>query len=82
MQRHAPNPHSCGRVGGLDIAAKLERELAEAGLFVPLERMGCLSKCLTGPNVQLLPEGKNWHEVSIDNVEEIVAYIKLHTAKP
>ena len=76
LQRYAPNPHSCGNGGGLKIAEKLERELAESGLIVPLVRIGCLGVCLKGPNVQLLPEGKSWHGVNIDDVEEIVGYIK------
>jgi len=74
MQRHAPNPHSCGNGGGLALADKLEREIAEHRLPVVLERKACLGMCLKGPNVQLLPEGRNWHEVR--ETGEIVAYLK------
>jgi (2Fe-2S) ferredoxin len=81
MQRHAPNPHSCGNGGALEIAAKLERELTEAEIFVTLERIGCFGACLKGPNVQLLPEGKMWHEVDIETVEEIVDHIKHMSSK-
>ena len=76
QQRYAPNPHSCGNSAGLAIAEKLEWEIAKQQLIVPLERKGCLGACLKGPNVQLLPQGKYWHEVNIDDVEKIVAYIK------
>jgi (2Fe-2S) ferredoxin len=78
MKRQAPNPNSCGNRGGLEIAAKLEREFADAGLIVPVERIGCLGACLKGPNVQLQPEGKSWHGVCSDDVHEIVAHIKHH----
>ena len=81
MQRYAPNPHSCGNSGGLAIAEKLEREIAEGELIVPLERIGCLGACLKGPNVQLLPEGKCWHEVNVDDVEKIAAYVKQNISK-
>lgn len=81
MQRYAPNPHSCGNGGGLEIATKLEQELAEGGLSIPLERIGCLGACLRGPNVQFLPEGKGWHGVGIDDVEAIVAYITHNASK-
>jgi (2Fe-2S) ferredoxin len=81
MQRHAPNPHSCGNGGALEIVAKLEREITEAGLFVLLERIGCFGACLKGPNVQLLPKGKIWHGVCIESVEEIVDHIKHMSSK-
>lgn len=74
MQRYAPNPHSCGNSGGLDIADGLEKAVSEYGLPVGIERIACLSLCQKGPNVQLQPEGKNWHGVSCRDVEEIVAY--------
>ncbi|GBG13839.1 2Fe-2S ferredoxin [Novimethylophilus kurashikiensis] len=74
MRRYAPNPHSCGNSGGLDIAEALEKNVAEQGLSVGIERIPCLSLCQKGPNVQLQPEGKNWHGASCRDVEEIVAY--------
>jgi len=60
------------------VADELEREIVEHGLTVTLERKACLGLCLKGPNVQLLPEGKNWHGVR--ETGEIVTYIKhLHS---
>lgn len=76
MLRYAPNPHSCGNIGGFEIASKLEQEIAEAGLCVPLERKACLGMCLKGPNVQILPMGDTWHEVKLGDVEEIVVSLK------
>lgn len=73
MRRHAPNPHSCGNGGGLEIASKLEQTLAERGLSVPVERIACFGLCLKGPNVRLLPQGRFWHEVKPGDAEEIVA---------
>jgi (2Fe-2S) ferredoxin len=76
MQRYAPNPHSCGNSGGLGIAEALEKEVSGEGLPVQVERIACMSMCQKGPNVQLLPEGKNWHGVGLRDVGEIVAHIK------
>ncbi len=76
LQRYAPNPHSCGNSGSVEIAKKLEQALAENRLDVALERIGCFGACLKGPNVKLMPAGKNWHGVSIDDVDQIIAYIK------
>lgn len=81
LQRHAPNPHSCGNGGGEEIAAQLEREIAESGLLVQVERMSCLGMCLKGPNVQLQPEWRNWHAVHLGQVGEIVACLKQHDEK-
>lgn len=78
MQRYAPNPHSCGNGGGLEIAETLEREVSAMELPVAVERIACLGMCQKGPNVQLLPDGKNWHGVSLGNVGEIVAHLKCH----
>lgn len=47
---------------------------------VVLERIGCLGMCLKGPNVQLQPEGRNWHAVGLQDVEAIVAYLKNSTS--
>jgi len=88
MQRHTPNPNSCGNSGGLEIALTLERELTDAGLLVPVERVACLGKCLTAPLkggqgavVQLYPTGKSWRGVTCCEAAEIVAYVKQQSAK-
>jgi len=81
LQRYAPNPHSCGNSGGLAIAETLERELIDSGLSVPLEHVACFGACLKGPNVRLLPTGKSWHGVNINDAAEIIAYIKHNIVK-
>jgi len=88
MQRHAPNPNSCGNSGGHDIADALERHLADNCLPVPLERVACLGKCPTGPLqgsqgtvVQLYPTGKSWRGITREDVPGIIASIQRHHAK-
>ena len=63
---------SCGGSGGEEIAAALEEALAEAGLDIPVERIQCFGHCAKGPNVRLLPGGPFFHQVSEDDLQEIV----------
>jgi len=74
--RHAPNPHSCGNGGGVEIAARLETALQQAGLDVVVERSTCMSLCVNGPNVRLLPEGKSWQRVDRQKIDEILAFVQ------
>ncbi len=75
-KRYAPNPHSCGNSGGLDIAARLEAAIHLAGLNVSVERTACMSKCANGPNVKLLPDGTVWERVDLGTVDEILDILK------
>lgn len=72
--RHTPNPHSCGNSGSPATAARLEEAVRQAGLPVVVERSPCMSMCVNGPNVRLLPAGKTWHRVNEKAIDEIVTY--------
>ena len=76
QKRHAPNPHSCGNSGSESLADLLENALLAAGMEFTVERSPCMSMCVNGPNIRLLPEGKNWHRVGTREVDEIVAYLQ------
>jgi len=76
--RHPPNPHSCGNSGSHTMAMRLEEAMRQAGLSVAVERTSCMSMCINGPNVRLLPAGKTWHRVDDMAVGEIVAFCKQH----
>lgn len=75
-RRHAPNPHSCGNNGGIEIAATLEERLNVQGLDIPVERIACMSMCANGPNVQLQPDGRNWQRVGAAEVDEILQLLQ------
>lgn len=81
MQRQPPNPCSCGNSGGLDVAEKLEQCINENRLAMSLKRVACFGICLKGPNVQLLPEGKYWHQVGLESVDAIIDYV-MQSDKP
>lgn len=76
QQRHAPNPHSCGNGGSTAIAKHLEDAIRQAGLEVIVERSACMSMCVNGPNIRLLPVGKTWHRVDPQKIDEIVAFLQ------
>lgn len=76
--RHAPNPHSCGNSGSHEIATRLEQAIRQSGLAVKVERTSCMSMCVKGPNVRLLPAGMNWHEVDVKTVEKIIAFLSTN----
>ena len=72
MQRHAPNPHSCGNSGGIALATGLEEAILEAGLDIIVERTACMSMCANGPNIRLLPQGKTWHRMEVQRLDEVI----------
>jgi len=74
--RHAPNPHSCGNGGGLEIVTQLADAVRIAGLDVIVEQTACMGMCVNGPTVRLLPDGKNWHRVDMQKIGEILEFVK------
>ena len=78
MQRHAPNPHSCGNGGGAELACRLEEAILESGLDIAVERTACMSMCINGPNIRLLPQGKTWHRVTLQHIDGIVDALRNH----
>lgn len=75
QQRYAPNPHSCG-VGNIELVTMLRQAIRQAGLDVVVEPTSCMSMCANGPNVRLLPEGKNWHHVDLQKTDEIIRFLQ------
>lgn len=76
--RHAPNPHSCGNSGSNEIATRLEQAIRQSGLAIEVERTACMSMCVKGPNIRLFPAGKNWHQVDVKAVDEIVVFLSTN----
>lgn len=74
--RHAPNPHSCGLVGSHVLAERLEREIRNSRLEITVEQSACMGMCQNGPNVRLLPDGKNWHRVGMQDVGSILDFLR------
>ena len=69
---------SCGPQGGTGIEDALSEEIARRGLDMEVQTIKCLGLCEKGPNIRLAP-GKNWfHEVSKDDVSEIVEQAAAH----
>lgn len=63
----------------MEIAALLAEAIQQAGLDIIVEQSACLSMCINGPNIRLLPEGKNWQRVDMQKIDEILAFVQgLH----
>jgi (2Fe-2S) ferredoxin len=73
---------SCGRHGAKDIAEALKKRCREAELVgkVRVNKAGCLGQCQKGPVVVVYPEGV-WHEnVTVEDVDGIVASLKTESS--
>lgn len=81
MQRHPPH-QSCGRIGSLAIADRLEQEVRSMGINVLIERSGCMSMCRYGPCIRLVPDGKNWLRVSVPDIPGILEYVAANASNP
>ncbi|MGJ0533033.1 MAG: (2Fe-2S) ferredoxin domain-containing protein [Methylocystis sp.] len=77
--RHPPNPRSCGNSGSRTTAAQLEETIRRAGLPVTVEQSACMSMCINGPNVRLMPAGKTWHRVNEEAIAEVVTFLQAIT---
>lgn len=66
---------SCARRGSEAILSALHNAVDLAGLSICVEGITCLGYCGEGPNVRLVA-GQFWHEVTLEQVEEIVANVK------
>jgi (2Fe-2S) ferredoxin len=76
-QRPVGGKPSCGRRGGVEIAAKLaERALRGSGPGSPAEwavtECGCLGPCFDGPNLVVYPEGRFYAGLTPGDVDELV----------
>ncbi len=63
---------SCAARGGVELADELERQLAELGLAVPVQRVECLGQCEQGPNMRIAPGGLFFHEVTMDDLPVVI----------
>ena len=63
---------SCGERGSVAIAQALEREIEQRRIDVRLERLECLGQCAQGPSMRIIPAGRFFLEVTMDDVPEIL----------
>ena len=70
-----PEPKKCcGSENGMALIKAFQASLLEKGLNIEIrtQRAGCLENCAKGPSLVVYPEGVNYGNVTIDDVEEIV----------
>ncbi len=73
---------NCGRQGGREIFAALERGLAERGLEgeVRIKAVSCLDRCKQAPNVDW--GGREWTRCTARDVESILEGVKVRASAP
>lgn len=74
--RANPTQPSCAARGSLDIAERLEVEIAARGWDISLERFPCLGLCENGPNLRLAPGGPFRSGVTSIRMEEVLQEIE------
>ncbi|MGA0557323.1 (2Fe-2S) ferredoxin domain-containing protein [Larkinella sp. VNQ87] len=72
-QKPAPKK-SCGEAHGLALVDAFKDALKQRGLQIEIraQKAGCLDTCALGPSVVVYPEGINYGNVQLSDVEEIV----------
>ena len=63
---------SCGERGSVAIAETLEGEIERRRIDIRLERLECLGQCAHGPSLRIIPAGRFFLEVTMDDVPEIL----------
>lgn len=75
-RRLGVNSPSCAASGSEAMADELERQLAEAGLAVEVQRIECLGQCERGPNLRIAPGGRFYHQLTIEELPEVIAELQ------
>lgn len=73
------NSRSCAGSGSEAMADELERLLAETGLGIEVKRVKCLGQCEHGPNLRIAPGGRFYHQLSMEDLPEVIAELQRLT---
>ena len=73
------NSTSCAGSGSEAMADELERLLAGSGLDIEVKRVKCLGQCEHGPNLRIAPGGRFYHQLSMDDLPEVIAELQQLT---
>lgn len=71
---------SCGKRGGIEIAATIEAEIARRGLELEFATIRCLGLCEKGPNLRLAPSNSWFTGVRPGDVAELLDLVAKHIA--
>lgn len=72
-RRFGTDRPSCAGRGSVELADRVEKEIAERSLDVSVERICCFGFCREGPNMRLYPGGSIYYEVSEQDLPTIIA---------
>ncbi|MBF0357528.1 MAG: (2Fe-2S) ferredoxin domain-containing protein [Magnetococcales bacterium] len=72
IKERITNRPSCGGRGSIAIIDKIETEIKNRELPIPVERISCLGECSKGPNMRIAPGGKFFYGTTEDKIPEII----------
>ncbi|HTR55503.1 MAG TPA: (2Fe-2S) ferredoxin domain-containing protein [Kofleriaceae bacterium] len=75
---------ACGRRGGDELAAAVQRKLLERGGSAKVTACACLGPCFDGPNAVVYPDGVWYAGLDVGDAEALAAHLLdgvVHAAK-
>jgi (2Fe-2S) ferredoxin len=75
---------ACGRRGGVEFMAAVQRELITRGVTARVTACGCLGPCFDGPNAVVYPDGVWYGGLTEDDAPAIAEHLEhgtLYAAK-
>ena len=66
---------SCAPRGGAEVHKGLMAALAEQGVDIVVKEAYCLSACMSGPNIKILPTNTRLQGVRVSDIPEVVGVI-------
>ncbi len=79
--RANPSQPSCAARGNKQFMADLSQQLHQQQVKIKVEESACMGYCKLGANMRLAPNGKFFHEVSVEKFVEIIQACQTFTAK-
>jgi NADH:ubiquinone oxidoreductase subunit E len=74
--RANPDQPSCAARGSKEIAKCLQAEISKRKLGVMVEQIHCMGFCDKGPNVRLVPGGRFFHELTLQDIPQVMTEIE------
>jgi len=75
---------ACGRRGGAELTAAVQRLLLARGVSAMVTPCGCLGPCFDGPNAVVYPDGVWYSSLAEADADAVVAHLidgVVHEAK-
>lgn len=74
--RANPDQPSCAARGSLELAQCLQAEIRNRNLDIPMEQLHCMGFCDQGPNIRLVPGGRFFHMLTLEDIPQVLIEIE------